>query len=115
MQSARGRPNLPAISVSGRVTAARGFATPESGSTLTVSRTDDDTDIRSVDLDGAVHILCNDWSIVTYTVRILCNDWSIVTHTVRILCNDWSIVMLEIKFAPFSMSHGVHMSKECKL
>jgi len=36
------------------VTAARGFATPESGSTLTVSRTDDDTDIRSVDLDGAV-------------------------------------------------------------
>ena len=36
------------------MTAARGFATPESGSTLTVSRTDDDTDIRSVDLDGAV-------------------------------------------------------------
>ena len=54
VQSARGRPNLPAISASGRVTAARGFATPESGSTLTVSCTDDDTDIRSVDLDGAV-------------------------------------------------------------
>jgi len=54
VQSARGRPNLPAISASGRVTAARGFAAPESGSTFTVLCTDDDTDIRSVDLDGAV-------------------------------------------------------------
>ena len=56
VQSARERPNLVAISASGRVTAAQGSATPESGSTLTNSCTDDDIDIRSVDFDGAVQV-----------------------------------------------------------
>jgi len=34
---------------------AQGSATPESGCSLTNSRTDDDIDKRSVDFDGAVH------------------------------------------------------------
>jgi len=39
----------------GHVMAAQGSATPESGCTLTDSRTDDNIDNRSVDFDGAVH------------------------------------------------------------
>ena len=39
----------------GHVIVAQGSATPESGCTLTNSCTDDDTDNRSVDFDGAVH------------------------------------------------------------
>jgi len=54
VQSARGRLNPQATSVPGHVIVAQGSATPESGSTLTNSFTDDDIDNRSVDFDSAV-------------------------------------------------------------
>jgi len=77
VQSARERPNLLAISASGRVIAAQGSATPESGSTLTNSCTDDDIDIRSVVFDGAVqsvtlvdcdHIGWKSWKLIAWTI-----------------------------------------------
>jgi len=47
----KGRLNPQATSAPGHVIVAQGSATPESGCTLTNSRTDN----RSVDLDGTVH------------------------------------------------------------
>ena len=54
VQSARERLNPQATSAPGPVIVAQGSATPEAGCTLTNSCTDDDIDIRSVDIDGAV-------------------------------------------------------------
>jgi len=71
--SARERPNLVGISASGRVTAAQGSATPESGSTLTNSCTDDDIDIRSVDFDGAVHMFTA--TIMSLKILVICQQF----------------------------------------
>ena len=56
-QSVKERLNPQATSVPGHVTVAQGSATPESGCTLTNSRTDDDIDNRFVGLDGTVHLV----------------------------------------------------------
>jgi len=54
-QSARERLNPQATSAPGHVIVAQGSATPESGCTLTNSRTDDNIDNRSVDFDSVLH------------------------------------------------------------
>jgi len=72
----KGEAQPTATSASGCVRAAQGSATLESGCTLANSRTDDDIDNRSVDLDGAVHTCVYVYLYVCRSVQGCSNSYT---------------------------------------